>query len=111
MEGSNIMLTVKIAIFIVTMKRYLSKVLLWERRSHSISYVGTPLTCVPTTAYNDNSLFYCVLFGDISKRNSKPCGHIWEADIAGKRTYEIVDIMSSILVHLGPLRHPREADI
>ena len=29
------------------MKRYLSKILLWERRSHSISYVGTPFPCVP----------------------------------------------------------------
>ena len=28
------------------MKRYLSKILLWERRSHSISYVGTPFPCV-----------------------------------------------------------------
>ena len=30
------------------MKRYLSKILLLERRSHSISYVGTPFPCVPT---------------------------------------------------------------
>ena len=35
------------------MKRYLSKILLWERRSHSISYVGTPFPCVPAP------LHYC----------------------------------------------------
>ena len=34
---------------IAIMKRYLSKILLWERCSHSISYVGTPMRSRPTT--------------------------------------------------------------
>ena len=30
----------------------MSKFLLWERRSHSISYVGTPFPCVPTPLHH-----------------------------------------------------------
>ena len=45
------------------MKRYLSKILLWERRSHSISYVGTPFPCVPAplhyTGDDHTDIFAC----------------------------------------------------
>ena len=30
----------------------MSKFLLWERRSHSISYVGTPFPCVPAPLHH-----------------------------------------------------------
>ena len=43
---------------IAIMKRYPSKFLLWERRSHSISYVGTPFPCVPAPLHHCNHSIY-----------------------------------------------------
>ena len=34
----------------------MSKFLLWERRSHSISYVGTPFPCVPAPLHHWRSV-------------------------------------------------------